>query len=172
MVQQSERPPRTATELPMRELERYGREHFGHIEPLALAPAPPAPGLAQRAHEAMQAGVRLVRSTVSNVVALARRAAPRLAMDFGRRHDPPAPVPAPAPSPALAPPPAPAPAPPPAPHTTVPDVDTMSGWVGRALSRMKASTASGLDDLPAAFLKHARVREGREWRHVLCPLLS
>ena len=48
----------------------------------------------------------------------------------------------------------------------------MSGWVGRALSRMKASTASGLDDLPAAFLKHARVREGREWRHVLCPLLS
>jgi len=48
----------------------------------------------------------------------------------------------------------------------------MSGWVGRALARLKTDTATGLDDLPAAFLKHARVREGREWRHVLAPLLS
>ena len=48
----------------------------------------------------------------------------------------------------------------------------MAGWVGRALSRMKPGTAAGLDDLPAAFLKHARIREGRGWRHILCPLLS
>ena len=49
---------------------------------------------------------------------------------------------------------------------------TMSGWVGRALSRLKSGTASGLDDLPASFLKGARVRQDGEWRHVLCPLLS
>ena len=102
-------------------------------------------------------------------------------MNFGRRQEAdPAPVPAPVPAPATAPVPAPvpapaptpAPAPPPAPHTSVPDIDTMSGWVGKALARMKSGTAAGLDDLPAAFLKRARVREGRGWRHVLCPLLS
>ena len=203
MVQETERHPRAATALPMDVLEEYGRQHFGHAEPAAMAPAPapqpalpapPAPAmpptqagllaqeLAQRAQDVVRAGVRIVRSTVENVVALARRAAPsRLAMSFGRRQEAdPAPVPAPVPAPATAPVPAPvpapaptpAPAPPPAPHTSVPDIDTMSGWVGKALARMKSGTAAGLDDLPAAFLKRARVREGRGWRHVLCPLLS
>jgi hypothetical protein len=38
---------------------------------------------------------------------------------------------------------------------------------------MKAGTAPGLDGLPAAFIKHARLREhSGEWRHVLAPLLS
>ena len=54
----------------------------------------------------------------------------------------------------------------------VPDVATMSGWVAQALARLKADTSAGLDDLPAGFIKHARVRMGREWRHVLAPLLS
>ena len=40
------------------------------------------------------------------------------------------------------------------------------------MARMKGDTAAGLDDLPAAFIKYARVRTGREWRHVLAPLLS
>ena len=111
------------------------------------------------AQSAVRSGVQVVRAAVQNVVALVRRPQARLAMNFGSRQHEEAPAP-PAPAP-------PAPAP-----TAVPDVATMSGWVGRALARLKADTAAGLDDLPAAFIKHARVRDGREWRHVLAPLLS
>ena len=48
----------------------------------------------------------------------------------------------------------------------------MVGLVGKALARMKMGTAAGLDYLPAAFVKCARVRVGREWRHILTPMLG
>ena len=188
IAKQTERTPRTATAMPMSVLEAFGKSHFGHADHApAPAPAPPpapapAPshthppattsariqGFMQRAQHAVRAQVQVVRSAVSNVVALTRDRAPRmLAMHFGQgRREGLAPNPAPAqhtpasPAPVVEP-----------PHPS-PDVGTMSCWVGQALARMKADTAAGLDDVPAAFIKHARVRDGREWRHVLAPLLS
>ena len=61
-----------------------------------------------------------------------------------------------------------------------PDLLTVAAWVQNAISRLDPASAAGLDQLPPAFVKHAKVtttdREGSRVRnttqHLLAPLLT
>ena len=91
----------------------------------------------------------------------------RLAMHFGLgRGAQEQLAPAPQPAPVVQPP------PPLPPYAVAPDLDKLSELVSKALGKLKVGTAAGLDGLPAAFVKHAVVREGGDRSHVLAPLLS
>ncbi len=199
MVKHAEKPARQPTPIAMAVLEEYGREHFGHRAVPEAGAARAAGAAAMRAAAPVTAATTAGPAAVvaqpaasDNAVAppaepppvrrtlwqtlqqgavrvlqpLIRAPVQRLAMHFGLvrgAHEQPPPAPAP-PAPVLQ--------PPPPPYAVAPDLDKLSGVVSEALSRLKGRTSAGLDGLPAAFVKHAVIREGRDRRQVLAPLLG
>ena len=168
MVKRSERKPSRPTPIAIQRWWEYIAHHFGHstqrTQVQVAQPAPAAPPPPRRV------GTMIVHerdAARDQAVALGRgRTAQRTAGEFGRRREPPPPPRQGAPSPPRQGPP---------PSHVAPELGRVSELVGKALSRLNPSSAAGLDQLPAAFIKFARVRvasNSRVTRNVLAPMLS